>query len=47
MLFIDLKLIWLYHPLCRKASVDSKKTKIFKSLNIKDIQNAWHRNCPN
>ena len=46
MLFIDLKLIWLYHPLCRKASVDSKK-KIFKSLNIKDIQNAWHRNCPN
>ena len=26
-----------YHPLCRRACMVSKKTKIFKSLNIRDI----------
>ena len=26
------------HPICRRASMDSKKIKIFKNLNIRDIQ---------
>ena len=31
------------HPLCRRVCMDDKKTKIFKNLNIRDIQNAYHR----
>lgn len=34
------------YPLCRRDCMDFKKTKIFKNLNIRDIQNAQHRISP-
>ena len=36
-----------HHPLCRSVYMDSKKTKNFKILNIRDIRNIQHRYSPN
>ena len=34
------------YPLCHRACMHSKKKKIFKNLNIRNIQNNYHRKSP-